>query len=140
MRARPFSVAQTPGEVRVLPKGPPSVCRLRDCHVVELHSVWDGHPYRSRVMFIDDETYHVAVTLVFNRDNVLWRIMDPIYKAASNVDSIEDSVYVFLGHNITDRIGNTATIVRARTETTHPTMTPERIKRIFSVSSLTSGQ
>lgn len=114
--------------------------QLRDCHVVELHSVWDGHPYRSRVMFIDDETYHVAVTLVFNRDNVLWRIMDPIYKAASNVDSIEDSVYVFLGHNITDRIGNTATIVRARTETTHPTMTPERIKRIFSVSSLTSGQ
>jgi hypothetical protein len=118
--------------------------QVRDCHVVELHSVWDGHPYRSRVMFIDDETYHVAVTLVFNRDNVLWKIMDPIYKAPPHSDgagdSMGNSVYVFLGHNIIDRLGNTATIVRARTETTHPTMTPAKIKRIFSVSSLTSGQ
>ena len=118
--------------------------QVRDCHVVELHSVWDGHPYRSRVIFIDDQSYQVAVTLIFNRDNVLWRIIDPMYKAPSFVDdageAIENSVYAFLGNNVIDRLGNTATVVRARTETTHPTMTPAKIKRIFSVSSLTSGQ
>ena len=118
--------------------------QVRDCHVVELHSVWEGHPYRSRVIFIDDETYHVVVTLVFNHDNVLWKIMDPIYKAPpqSNVagNSIENSVSAFLGHNVTDRLGNTATIVRVKAQTTHPAMTPAKIKRIFSVSSLTSGQ
>lgn len=118
--------------------------QARNCHVVELHSVWDGHPYRSRIIFIDDQTYYVAVTLVFNRDNVLWKIMDPVYKAPPQAngaaDSIENSVYVFLGNNVTDRLGNTATIARVKATTTYPTMTPAKIKRIFSVSSLTSGQ
>ena len=27
--------------------------QLRNCHVVEVKSVWEGHPYRSRILFID---------------------------------------------------------------------------------------
>jgi hypothetical protein len=118
--------------------------QLRDCYVVELHSVWEGHPYRSRVMLIDQETFDVAISLVFDHDNRLWMLMDPIYQAAVAADSpgasIENSVPNLRGQVNIDRITDTATIVRARTETGHPTMTPAKIKRIFSVSSLTSGQ
>jgi len=39
-----------------------------------------------------------------------------------------------------DRVAGTTTVVRALTPTEHPTMSKSKIKRIFSVSSLTSGQ
>lgn len=118
--------------------------QLRDCYVVEVISTWAEHPYRSRVMLIDTETYDVVFSLVFNRDNQLWKIMDPLYKGALAADApgadIENSVSSWRGQVDIDFVANTATIVRARSETTHPTMTAAKIKRTFYVSSLTSGQ
>lgn len=118
--------------------------QLRDCHVVEVVSTWEEHPYRSRVLLIDSETYDVVVSLVFNRDNQLWKIMDPLYQGALPEDapgaSIENSVSSWRGQNNIDLIADTTTVVRARSETTHPSMTTAQIKRAFDVSSLTSGQ
>ena len=54
--------------------------------------------------------------------------------------SIETSVSRWRGQINIDRLANTATVVSARTDTLYPTMSPAAIKRIFSVSSLTSGQ
>ena len=118
--------------------------QMRNCYVVESHSVWDGHPYRSRVILIDEETFDVAVTLVFDRDNKLWKVLDPIYQAAEPPDapgaSIETSVSSWRGQVNIDRTADKATIVRAKSATRHPTVTASQIKRMFSVSSLTSGQ
>ena len=118
--------------------------QLRNCHVVEVKSVWEGHPYRSRVLFIDRQTFGVALSLIFNHDNLLWKTMQTIYRRPLPDDgseaSIETSVSRWRGQINIDRLANTATVVSARTDTLYPTMSPAAIKRIFSVSSLTSGQ
>ncbi|MCZ6895106.1 MAG: DUF1329 domain-containing protein, partial [Gammaproteobacteria bacterium] len=118
--------------------------QLRNCHVVEARSVWEGHPYRSRVLFIDHQTFGVALSLVFNHDNLLWKTMQTVYQGPLPDDddkaSIETSVPRWRGQVLIDRLANTATVVSARTDTLFPTMSPSKIKSIFSVSSLTSGQ
>jgi hypothetical protein len=119
--------------------------QVRNCHVVEVMSTWEGHPYRSRVLFIDAQTFGVALSLVFNHDNVLWKTLQtmtraPAYRDDNPESSLETSVMAWRGQVIIDRVVNTATVVRAKTETNNPTMSPSAIKRIFSVSSLTSGQ
>ena len=118
--------------------------QLRNCHVVEVKSVWEGHPYRSRVLFIDTQTYGIALSLVFNHDNLLWKTMQTIYRAPLPDDgseaSMETSVPHWRGQINIDRLINTATVVSARSDTVYPAMSPSAIKRVFSVSSLTSGQ
>lgn len=118
--------------------------QLRDCYVVEVISTWADHPYRSRVLLIDSETYDVVVSLVFNHDNQLWKIMDPSYQGAVDASlpqaNIENSVSSWRAQTNIDLIANTATVVRAISPTTHPTMSETKIKRIFDVSNLTSGK
>jgi hypothetical protein len=118
--------------------------QVRNSHVVELMSVWDGHPYRSRVLFIDAQTFGVALSLVFNRDNLLWKTLLTSYRAplmqTGEKRSLETSVHSWRSQIYIDHIGDKATVVQAQTETNHPTMSKSKIKRIFSVSSLTAGQ
>ncbi len=117
--------------------------QVRNCHVVEVRSVWEGHPYRSRVLFLDAQTFSVALSLIFNHDNVLWKTFQPTYRGPRPVEgaeaSLETSIQSWRAQMYIDRLENTSTVVRALTETVHPTMTTAEIKRIFSVSSLTSG-
>ena len=115
--------------------------QLRDCHVVEQRPTWEGHPYKSKVLFIDDETYDVAFALAFNHEKKLWKVFDPVYRGARDGGRhLETSVSSWRGQINIDLIGGTATAVQAITDTLHPKMKPSKIKRIFSVSSLTSGQ
>jgi hypothetical protein len=117
--------------------------QVRDCHVVELKSVWDGHPYRSRVLFIDAQTFSVTLSLIFNHDNILWKTIQPALRgprqAGGGNQALETSVQSWRSQVYIDRLADTATVVRSLTDTVHPTMEVAAIKRIFSVSSLTSG-
>lgn len=118
--------------------------QVRKCHIVEVVSTWDGHPYRSRILFIDAQTSGVALSLVFNRDNDLWKTLLTMYRAPTyegdGERALETSVQSWRGQVNVDRVAGTTTVVRALTPTEHPTMSKSKIKRIFSVSSLTSGQ
>lgn len=118
--------------------------QIRKCHVVEVVSTWEGHPYRSRVLFIDAQTSGVALSLVFNHDNELWKTLLTMYRAPTYAGegerALETSVQSWRGQVNIDRVAGTTTVVRALTPTEHPTMSKSKIKRIFSVSSLTSGQ
>ena len=115
--------------------------QLRNCFVVEVTSDWEGHPYKSRILFIDKETFSVHFSLIFGQDNTLWKTMQTVHRAPSkNEADIELSVPSWRGQINIDRYANTATIVRGRSETVHPSMQPRTIKRIFNVSSLTEGQ
>jgi hypothetical protein len=53
---------------------------------------------------------------------------------------LEHSVPSWRGQININLLGGTATVVRASSDTLHPTVTPSEVKRIFSVSRLTSGQ
>ena len=115
--------------------------QIRNCFIVEVTSDWEGHPYKSRILFIDKETFSVHFSLIFRQDNTLWKTMQTVHKAPSkNKTDIELSVPSWRGQINIDRYTNTATIVRGRSKTIHPNMQPRAIKRIFNVSSLTEGQ
>ena len=118
--------------------------QVRDCHVVEVKSVWEGHPYGSRILFVDAETFSITLVLVFNHDAVLWKTFQPTLRGPRPVEGAEEafetSVQSWRAQLYIDRLANTSTVVRSLTETVHPTMGNAAIKRIFSVSSLTTGQ
>lgn len=118
--------------------------QVRNCYVVEVTSTWKGHPYRSRILFLDAQTFGVALSLVFDQGNFLWKTFQVIYRApqleGDGKRALETSVPSWRGAVNVDRIVGTTTLVRALTPTEHPTMSKSAIKRIFSVSSLTSGR
>ena len=115
--------------------------QLRNCHVVEVKSTWDGHPYKSKILFIDDETFDISNALVFNHNDELWKIFDAMYKSPQIGETApEKSVVSWRGQTNINLLSNRATLVHAMSDTNHPTMKPSKIKRIFSVSALTSGQ
>lgn len=118
--------------------------QVRDCYVVEAKSIWDGHPYGSRLLFIDAQTFGVALSLVIDHDGNLWKTFQTVYRGPApqgRADApLETSVPSWRGQFNIDRKTNTATVVQAMTETHHPHMTASKIKRTFSVSNLTSGR
>lgn len=118
--------------------------QVRDCYVVEVKSIWDGHPYGSRVLFVDTQTSGVALSLVFDHDGMLWKTLQTVYRGPAPQDAadapLETSVPSWKGQFNIDRKTGNATVVQALTETLHPAMKPSQIKRVFSVSNLSSGR
>ena len=118
--------------------------QLRDCYVVEVKSILEDHPYGSRILFIDAQTSAAGLSLVFDHDDMLWKTFLSAYNGPESRDStgysLETSVQGWRGQFNVDRKTNNSTVVQALTPTEHPTMKPSQIKRIFSVSNLTSGR
>lgn len=118
--------------------------QIRDCHVVEVKSVWDGHPYGSRILFFDAQTFSAALSLVIDHDENLWKTFQTVYRGTAPQESLdspmETSVQGWRGQFNIDRKTNNATVVQAVTPTEHPNLKPSQIKRVFSVSNLTSGR
>ena len=114
--------------------------QLRDCYVTEVKSVWAGHPYKRRILFIDKETFNIPVSLIFDHDDKLWKVMQTVTSSPSSMTEIEKSVPSWRGQITVDLKANNATVVRAKTPTLHPVMKPKEIKRVFAVSTLTEGR
>ena len=118
--------------------------QIRDCYVVEAKSTWDGHPYGSRVLFIDVQTLTAVLSMAFDHDSMLWKTFLTVYRGPAAQDTpdapLQTSVPSWRGQFNVDHKSNTSTVVQGITDTYHPTMGPLEIKRIFSVSNLTSGR
>jgi len=115
--------------------------QVRDFYVVEARSIWEGHPYGSRVLFVDAQTFVVSLSLVFDHDGLLWKTMQTIVRAPAGPDApMERSVPSWRGPFNIDRKTNNATVVQALTDTLHPALKASWIKRTFSVSNLTQGR
>ena len=114
--------------------------QLRDCYVTEVKSIWDGHPYKRRILFIDKETFNIPVSLIFDHNDKLWKVMQTVTSSPSSATKIENSVPSWRGQITVDLKANNATVVRAKTPTLHPVMKPKEIKRVFAVSTLTEGR
>ena len=117
--------------------------QLRDCHVVEIKSKLEDHPYGARILFVDAQTWNGALSLVMNHDAKLWKTMQLLYRAPAVQDDgspPETSVQSWRGQFIIDHTTQNSTIVQSRSDTVHPHMKPSQIKRVFSVSNLTSGR
>lgn len=117
--------------------------QIRQCFAVELKPRWSGHPVSSKILLIDQETYNVAYTVIFNRNGELWKVIGPNYKlpnaAAGETLDFEDSVPAWRGSVAIDFIANTASVARPSVAN-FPRMSDSQIERTFNVSNLSEGR
>ena len=116
--------------------------QLRNCYVVEAIPKWDGHSYSRRLMFIDDETFAINMTLVFDRMDDLFKIFLIVHERSDDVDDPDPSQTLprWKSSNAINLKDGTGTIGRAMTTTEFLSMRPSQVKQIFSVSNLNSGR
>lgn len=117
--------------------------QLRHCVVVEMKPRWSGHPYASKLMFLDAETYNIVVALVFDHEGQLLKTFDVVYKWPVNYPGPDGdpqfTVPLWQATIGTDRKNNTTTVARSQGTTT-PNMEPDAIARKFNVSNLSDGR
>ena len=116
--------------------------QLRPCYVVEAIPRWDGHPYGRRVLFIDKETFSVAMTVVFDRNDVMTKVMTTVYKYSDELQdpSLELSTPRWLSSIVVNLQDGSANIAAASSETEFVTVKPSKVRKLFSVSNLTGGR
>lgn len=116
--------------------------QLRPCYVVEAVPRWDGHPYGRRLMFIDQQTYSVAMTLVFDRSDTLTKVMTTMYEYSDELDNppLDLSTPRWRASIVINKLDNSANIAAASGATEFVDVKPSQVRRIFSVSNLTGGR
>jgi len=118
--------------------------QFRDCYVVEVHSIWDEHPYGSRIMFIDKQTFNIPLVLVIDRGGRLFKIMQSTFQRPNQqgerASSMEHSVPIWQSSIYINVLTNTSNVYKTVDEAIFPKMGPKPIKRLFSVSSLSEGK
>jgi hypothetical protein len=118
--------------------------QVRPAYAVEIKSKWEGHPYASKIIFFDTETWNCISALAFNRKGEVWRMFSAIYSMTPNVGDpsvpIEQSVPRWNATIAIDRLNASATVARANKPTLTPTMTEPQTESIFNVSKLTEGR
>lgn len=94
-------------------------------------------------MFIDEETYNVNLALIFAADNTVWKSIMTIYRRPyENGDQSvpENTVSYWAGSIAVNYVKNDATVTRAKDPVIFPKFEATTIRRMFSVSTLTSGR
>ncbi len=116
--------------------------QLRPCWVVEAIPSWDGHPYGRRVMFVDQETYTVTMTLIFDRQDTLMKVLSTVYEYSEDLIDPAPNLTTprwraSIAINLRDR---NATIGQGTTPTEFAEVEPAFVRKLFSVSNLSSGR
>ena len=118
--------------------------QLRDCYVLELESILSDHPYKKRFLLIDQETYTVVAVLVINRENKFWKVLYNVYKWEGLSDAAgaapENSMLKPQYAGSIDLLAKTASLVHTYSKLKFPRMSPKKIKRAYSVSTLSEGR
>lgn len=117
--------------------------QLRPCFVVEAVPRWKDHPYGRRLIFVDQETYNIPLTLVFDRDDRLVKIFDIVY--AYSDDHVDPPPELStprwrasIGINVQERGATIA--AEADSSTEYVTVKPSQVRKLFSISNLSSGR
>jgi hypothetical protein len=116
--------------------------QLRDCYVVEAIPRWDGHPYGRRLMFIDKQTYSVAMNLIFDREDQLVKVMTTMYESSDNLTSAppELSTPRWRSSIVINVQNRSANIAAGSTPTEFVEVKASKVRKLFSVSNLTGGR
>ena len=116
--------------------------QLRPCHVVEAIPRWDGHPYGRRLMFIDQQTYSVVMTLVFDRSDELQKVMSTVYAYSDELDDPPPAMSTprWRSSIVMNLQDGSANVAAATSASEFVVMKPSQVRKLFSVSTLTSGR
>ena len=118
--------------------------QLRRCYVIEQHPHYEEHPYGRKLVLIDVETYNIPFTLIFDREDRLWKVIYSVYEwpyegpAPADAPPTGTVPHWRSGVSINVQTG-IATHVWSD-ETTVPDVNPRAVERLFSISNLTGGR
>ena len=116
--------------------------QLRSCYVVEAIPRWDGHPYGRRLMFLDQQTFSVVMTMVFDRSDQLSKVMTTAYEYSDDHDSppVELSTPRWHASMVVNKQERSANIAAATKQAEFVTVKASKVRKLFSVSNLTGGR
>jgi hypothetical protein len=115
---------------------------LRDAYLVESIPKWEGHPYGRRVLLLDKETFVVLYSLVFDHDDVLWKIFANIYRQQPRTASTptENTMSKWAATLSIDIKEKTNSVFRSLAPADYSPISASAIRRTFEVSNLTDGR
>jgi hypothetical protein len=116
--------------------------QLRASYVVEAIPKWAGHPYSRRLLFVDEESFNIGMSLIFDRNDKLFKVYLVVHESSDNASESDPALSTTrwrssIAISLDDGTGS---IARAMKPTEFPTMKPSQVKQIFSISNLTSGR
>ncbi|MEQ8230604.1 MAG: DUF1329 domain-containing protein [Gammaproteobacteria bacterium] len=117
--------------------------QLRRCLVVEAVPHWEDHPYGRRLLFVDEETYNIPMALIFDRDDRLLKIFHIVYAHSDEATDLPAELSTprwraSIGINVQERGATIAAEADASTE--YVTVKPSQVRKLFSISNLSSGR
>ena len=116
--------------------------QVRPAFVVEAIPKWKDHPYGKRLMFVDQETYTIMLTMVFSKDGSLWKLFTTQYQYSDDIVNPSPALSTprwrsSVAINIRDRNGS---VGAATGPSEYVEIKPSKVRRLFDVSNLTSGR
>ncbi len=117
---------------------------LREAIVIEGKPTLKGHPYGSRLLFLDAQNYQMLMALYFDPEEQLMRGAFPVYSWSETTEDHPElnrgaHVSMYKGYAITNfQTGNTT--MTNVLETTYPVADPNKVRRLYRVDNLTAGR
>ena len=115
---------------------------LRLCAVVE-QTPTAARNYGSKIYFWDAETYETSMVLVFDREGVLWKVIDLLHGWSEDASQPEvdrgKNLPRNIGFSIVDVKQEQATIFSAYT-IVYPELTIDEIEERYDINKLTEGR
>ncbi len=118
--------------------------QLRPCYVIEQRPHYTEHPYGRKLLFVDVETYNIPLTVIFDRDERVWKFIYSVYEwpyegAAPEGAAPGDTVSRWRAGVALNVQNGIATLVWSDV-TENPDVKASEVKRLFSISNLTGGR
>lgn len=117
---------------------------LRDTVVLEGKPTLEGHPYGSRLLFLDAETYQMMAALFFDPEGKVMRGAFPVYSWTEDTpDHPEENrganVLMYKGYAFMNfQTGNTT--VTNVLESVYPAPKAAKVRRFYAIDTLTEGR
>lgn len=112
---------------------------LRDTWIVEQVPKDRGHPYSSKIMFVDAQTFTASLGLIFDRDGRLWKRMSTIrtWSESPHSDPVDRGRRIarYVGSVVVDHNTGYATLSEMSTAS-YPDVSSSEARRMFSSGAL----
>ncbi len=117
---------------------------IRETHVFEGKPTLEGHPYGSRLLFIDTQNHQFLAGMYFDPEGRLMRGSVPVYSwSEDTLDHPEENrgahVLMYKGYAVINYLTGNTTVTNVL-ESIYPKPKASKIRRIYAVDTLTEGR
>lgn len=117
---------------------------LREAVVIEGKPILEGHPYGSRLLFLDTQNYQMLAALYFDPEDMLMRGAFPVYSWSETTEDHPElnrgaHVAMYKGYVFMNFQTGNATLTNV-VECAYPEAEPKKVRRLYRIDNLTAGR